>query len=599
MWCGPRSLTLFYLFCSLPQSGAYCGTQKSNQPNILPGATLQYGQLVGNIPPNQMFLQYDQGVSNQQAPSVTAATPTQAMQPSSAHIIGSQLFAQQQRSAPVQNITTVPPTPQSSFYSSQTPLQQTGFYQAQQTSSTVQPTAASSGPYAMQGSVSGSLQGSFQNLVQGSMLGGSLPGSLQPSMQSSIPTNITNSMHGVLQGFNTQGLGFPSMGQQPVQQSTTQPNVNLGTQSTLNKSATPFKPAAARTSNNGAMISGALLKPTSPSDSFMGPTGVPLNVGLGSNKYSSTNQMMSGIDLNATGLSHAADSFLQGGPLCGYHSYNSVSNGSASLGSSMGSSLGSSSHGNTFLSNLADVMSQPSSMAITTTTVTNQCAISHTLSSNNALHCVSAQYSALPSKSHGVPLSSYNAPPSHADMSRKVPGRNHSNVSMMSLHNTSTANDLPHPCVSMTSMMNENNSCTSQSQPPPFKQQGMPSYGPQSQVKQTQSSNIRSNFTSHQSMSVGTFGNNQSGASGTQNQPPGGVYPGQQKHPPPSHGGPPSGAAPQSAGHLLSGSKSGGMGNKNHFNQPPPQLQTNTRPNFNQKMNQQTPFMQGKESVNR
>ena len=128
----------FYLLCvhfSLQQAGGYVNSQKgSQQQNILPG-TLQYGQIVGSVPPSQMFLQYDQGVGSQQAPpSATGATPSQGLQQSSAQIIGSQLMAQQ-RSAPVQNL---PQTPQSSFYSHQTPLQQTGFYQAQQTSTAVQ-----------------------------------------------------------------------------------------------------------------------------------------------------------------------------------------------------------------------------------------------------------------------------------------------------------------------------------------------------------------------------------------------------------------------------------------------------------------------------
>ena len=115
----------------------------------------------------------------------------------------------------------------------------------------LQPAAGSTGPYAMQA-------GSLQNLVQGSMLGtlqGST-GSLQPSMQSSIPANLPSS---VLQGFNAQGLGFASLGQQPIQQSGAQPNVNLGTQSTLNKSAMPFKPAAARSTSNGSMNAASLV----------------------------------------------------------------------------------------------------------------------------------------------------------------------------------------------------------------------------------------------------------------------------------------------------------------------------------------------------
>ena len=150
-------------------------SQKSN-----PLPTLQYSQLMGNtsLQPSQMFVQFDPQANQTAAP----AAPSGNQNVNSSQIIGSQLMQQRQ---PVQNVQTV--QGQSSFYSQQ-PLQQTGFYQAQQNASTL----------------------------------------TGPIQQVTAPTQYN------MQGFGAQPQGLNL----PIQ------TVTLTGQSQLNKSAPPFKPAA-------------------------------------------------------------------------------------------------------------------------------------------------------------------------------------------------------------------------------------------------------------------------------------------------------------------------------------------------------------------
>ena len=94
---------------------------------------LQYGQVMNNnvsLGPSQLFVSYDPGqpISNQPQPPQQPAANL-----ASSQIIGSQLVTQRG----LQNIQTAVPAG-SSFYSQpQPPLQQTGFYQAQQAASTI------------------------------------------------------------------------------------------------------------------------------------------------------------------------------------------------------------------------------------------------------------------------------------------------------------------------------------------------------------------------------------------------------------------------------------------------------------------------------
>lgn len=69
---------------AVQQTQQFCASsQKANPQNIMP--TLQYGSILSNVAPSQMYL------FDQQAPSVSAANPTQSIG-SSTQIIGSQLL---------------------------------------------------------------------------------------------------------------------------------------------------------------------------------------------------------------------------------------------------------------------------------------------------------------------------------------------------------------------------------------------------------------------------------------------------------------------------------------------------------------------------
>jgi hypothetical protein len=107
-----------------PSQGPQQSSTSSQKSNPL-AAALPYGQLIGNtsLQPSQLFVPYD---PSNAAPGSHAApgAPSQ----NTSQIIGSQLMPQQRAVQPIQ-------TPQSSFFHNQTPLQQTGFFQAQQTSS--------------------------------------------------------------------------------------------------------------------------------------------------------------------------------------------------------------------------------------------------------------------------------------------------------------------------------------------------------------------------------------------------------------------------------------------------------------------------------
>ncbi|XP_013402281.1 protein PRRC2C-like isoform X2 [Lingula anatina] len=114
-----------------PSQNAFGNLPKNNSFN-----SLQFGQPLSNSQ-SQLFVQYEPAVLGGSQMLGGTQPPTQNMNQNSSQIIGSHTVQQRQT---VQNLQAVQP-PQTSFYSqhhNQTPLSQTGFYQAQQSSSNLQ-----------------------------------------------------------------------------------------------------------------------------------------------------------------------------------------------------------------------------------------------------------------------------------------------------------------------------------------------------------------------------------------------------------------------------------------------------------------------------
>lgn len=184
-----------------PQQQTQANQQSNSQKSNPLAAALPYGPLIGNtsLQPSQLFVPYD---PSQSAAPGNHAAPGGPPSQNTSQIIGSQLMSQQR--ATVQSMQTA----QSSFFHNQSPLQQTGFFQAQQTSTGLQVIFA---------------QRSIE-LSEATLL------SLQAPMQQQqqvAPTQYSMQSYG-----QTQSL--PGLPMQPL----SVPN------SQLNKSAAPFKPAS-------------------------------------------------------------------------------------------------------------------------------------------------------------------------------------------------------------------------------------------------------------------------------------------------------------------------------------------------------------------